>query len=214
MKTNDHNQKFPGFPEKPYENYWQYPKMMNGYWHELSGTEQKVLDYILRHTWGYQKMSDKISLSQFTEGIKNKKTGKWVDKGIGIRNKNTILKAIKKLEKIGFIKTSQFFGKPKEISLVTNGDNTSNQQLQVGSYRKLHTIDNNTINNKQYSLLSNEEKIRAYKNSERWNERPCYKNNPMRYSSAKDKWEVLEQGEWIEFGGQGDDIEWKKKNKY
>lgn len=25
--------KFPGFPQEPTENYWQYPKIMNGFWH-------------------------------------------------------------------------------------------------------------------------------------------------------------------------------------
>jgi len=88
--------KFPGFPEKPEENYWQYPKICNGWWHLLSGAEQKVLDYLLRHTWGYQKYIDSISLSQFRDGIKN------ADKGTGL-SLPTIIKAIRGLNKKGFI---------------------------------------------------------------------------------------------------------------
>jgi len=156
--------RFPGFPEKPYENYWQYPKMMNGYWHQLSGTEQKVLDYILRHTWGYQKTSDRISISQFMNGITNKKTGEVVDRGIGIKKRNSILSAIKRLERLGFVKIFQVSGKTKEISLVTNGNQTSNQRERVASNQRLHTIDNVTIYNRQYNN-KNIEKPFPYKSA-------------------------------------------------
>ena len=142
--------RFPGFPEKPEENYWQYPRICNGWWHLLSGTEQKVLDYILRHTWGYKKTSDRISLSQFQNGITNKKTGEEVDKGIGIKRKDVILKAIKRLEEMGFIRTFQKAGKTKEFTLVTNGDTSSHQSRQVGSHQNGHTITDVTIEDRQY----------------------------------------------------------------
>ncbi len=74
--TNSHNLKFPGFPPEPSTNFWSYPKALNGYWHTLSGSEQKVLDYILRHTWGFKKISDEISLTQLERGIEN------FDKGV------------------------------------------------------------------------------------------------------------------------------------
>jgi len=142
--------KFPGFPEKPEENYWQYPRICNGWWHLLSGSEQKVLDYILRHTWGYKKTSDRISISQFQNGIINKKTGEQVDRGIGIKQKRTILDAIKRLETMGFIKTFQKTGKTKEFQLVTEIHTTSNQNTQVASNQKTHTITDVTIEDIQY----------------------------------------------------------------
>lgn len=117
--------KFPGFPEKPEENYWQYPRVCNGWWHLLSGSEQKVLDYILRHTWGYGKTSDRISLTQFIQGIFNKTTGEWVDKGTGIKNRDVIIKAIGKLEKLGFIKTIRREGKTTEFALVKKEEKKS-----------------------------------------------------------------------------------------
>jgi len=80
-KDSSYNQKFPGFPSEPTTNFWSYPKALNGYWHILNGSEQKVLDYILRHTWGYNKTSDRISLSQFKYGITTK-NGKKIDAGI------------------------------------------------------------------------------------------------------------------------------------
>lgn len=117
--------KFPGFPEKPEENYWQYPRVCNGWWHLLSGSEQKVLDYILRHTWGYGKTSDRISLTQFIQGIFNKTTGEWVDRGTGIKNRDVIIKAIGKLEKLGFIKTIRREGKTTEFALVKKKEKKS-----------------------------------------------------------------------------------------
>lgn len=93
--------KFPGFPSEPKENYWRYPKIINGFWHTLTGSEQKVLDYILRHTWGFKKNSDFISREQFENGVK-KKDGFWLDRGTGL-SQPSIGRALKGLEKKGFI---------------------------------------------------------------------------------------------------------------
>jgi len=139
--------KFPGFPEKPKENYWQYPQIMNGFWHTLSPTEQKVLDYILRHTWGWQKTSDYIAYNQFKNGILN------CDKGIGIKSNTTLNKALKGLERKNMIKITS--GKKKGIpnlySLVLiEGsqimDRGSVKAGKGGSVKDGHTI-NNSINN-------------------------------------------------------------------
>ena len=158
--------KFPGFPEKPVENYWQYPKVMNGYWHQLTGTEQKVLDYILRHTWGYQKTADRISLSQFKNGIIIKKTDERIDWGIGIKRNEDILKAIKRLEELGFIKTFQQKGKIKEFSHVRQVNNPCPTGEQVGCPTGEHTINNYTINNRQYVSKETEKSPPSYGNKE------------------------------------------------
>jgi hypothetical protein len=94
--------KFPGFPPGPAENYWQYPKALNGWWHILSGSEQKVLDYILRHTWGYGRDRDAISVTQFEKGIYSEKEKRWIDKGTGL-SRRQIFTALKGLIKKGFI---------------------------------------------------------------------------------------------------------------
>ncbi len=86
-------EKFPGFPEDPVNNYWRYPKVLDDWWCELSGSEQKILDYIIRHTWGYQKDVDSISLQQFEEGIFSSKQKKWIDRGTGLKKK-AILRAL------------------------------------------------------------------------------------------------------------------------
>ncbi len=111
-----HNKPFPGFPPEPFTNFWPYPRALNGYWKELTPTEQKVLDYILRHTWGYQKNEDSISLSQFIYGI-TKRDGTVVDGGTGIKSEDTVRKALRGLETKKFITTKFNQGRESTYSL-------------------------------------------------------------------------------------------------
>jgi len=110
--------KFEGFPKEPQTNYWPYPREVDGWWHKLTGGEQKVLDYILRHTWGYKKTTDKISFSQFEKGIYSKRTRKWIDRGTGLRSQ-AISNSIKCLEEKGFIIVNRTKGKATEFKLKT-----------------------------------------------------------------------------------------------
>jgi len=109
-------QGFPGFPDKPSNNYWRYPRIVDGWWHTLIGSEQKVLDYILRHTWGYDKDQDAISISQFREGIYSKKGRNWIDRGVGLKN-DAIINAIKGLIEKRFIIAEKKSGKTTVYSL-------------------------------------------------------------------------------------------------
>lgn len=110
--------KFPGFPREPASNYWAYPRVVNGWWHKLTGSEQKVLDYILRHTWGYKKDADAISLTQFETGIYSRKEHKWIDRGTGL-SRHTVIKALGGLSKKGFINEEKKDGKTTVYKLVT-----------------------------------------------------------------------------------------------
>jgi len=120
--------KFPGFPKEPATNYWPYPKALNGWWHLLTGSEQKTLDYILRHTWGFKKTSDKIAYKQFINGVKN------CDKGCGIKSSATLSKALNGLARKGFItiKGGQKTGKLNVYSLTFGGAEPL-QKLKRGS---------------------------------------------------------------------------------
>ncbi len=90
------NKLFPGFKAKYKKDFFKYPLTLEKYWCLLSGAEQKVLDFILRQTFGFQKTSDKISLSQYVTGIgKN-------NHGAGI-SRSQAQRAVKSLEKKGFI---------------------------------------------------------------------------------------------------------------
>lgn len=119
MNNLDNNRKFPGFPPEPVTNYWPYPKALNGWWHILSAYEQKVIDYILRHTWGYKKDSDAISYSQFMNGIV-KRDGTVIDKGTGIKDERTIRKALKGLVSKGFIERKDQIGRESIFILKIN----------------------------------------------------------------------------------------------
>lgn len=69
---------------------------------DLKGAELKVLLYLIRKTFGYNKRhGDHISLSQITKGTKTKE-GKQIDRGTGLSRK-TAIEAIKFLEKAGLI---------------------------------------------------------------------------------------------------------------
>lgn len=63
----------------------------------LTGSELKVLLYIIRRTKGFNKDSDAISLSQFQHGI-IKKGGEQLDRGCGISDRQTIVDALASLE--------------------------------------------------------------------------------------------------------------------
>lgn len=97
MKKEDSN-KFIGFPKigEP-GTFWLYPEIMDYCWCALSGSEQKVLDFLLRRTFGFQKTKDKISIGQFANGVRG------CDYGTGL-SERTIIRALSKLEKKGFIR--------------------------------------------------------------------------------------------------------------
>ncbi len=183
-----HYEKFPGFPPEPTIDFWCYPKALNGYWHSLNGSEQKVLDYILRHTWGFNKTRDDISLTQLASGIKN------FDKGTGL-TRPTVIAAIKTLVARGFIKKTK--GKyANHYELVKNFNYHSKKLLPSDSKKSLPTITNYTIKNIQYVFQKG---------------KPFYKSMQMRKRYGK--WEVNCKGEWREYGGRESEIEWQKYGK-
>jgi len=179
-----HYEKFPGFPPEQTIDFWCYPKALNGYWHSLNGSEQKVLDYILRHTWGFNKTRDDISLTQLTSGIKN------FDKGTGL-TRPTVIAAIKTLVARGFIKKTK--GRTaNHYELVKNFNYSGKKLLPSDSKKFLHTIDNNTIKNIQDGFQKR---------------KPYYKTMPMRKRFGR--WEVFDRGRWNEYGAKESEIEWR-----
>ena len=178
--------KFPGFPPEPSMNFWSYPKDLNGYWHQLTGSEQKVLDYILRHTWGFKKVADEISLTQLESGIKD------FDKGTGL-SRPTIIKALKGLIKKGFI-SKKLGNKANHYELVKNFNYPSKRTLPFDGKQSLPTIDNFTIKKRQYAFSK---------------KKPFYKGEDMRW--YQDRWWVIPKdgGSWLEFAGSESEIDWE-----
>jgi len=89
---------FLGFESGPRSNFTTTPNVMYDYFlGVLSGNEFKALSYIVRHTWGYHKNEDAISLNQFLNGIVRKEDGSRIDGGVGM-SKPTIINALDSLE--------------------------------------------------------------------------------------------------------------------
>lgn len=84
-------------------NSTQVPnEIIDKYLKDLTGAELKVLLYLIRKTFGYNKKDgDRISLSQISNGVKSK-SGKIIDRGTGLSTR-TAIRAIKFLEKAGLI---------------------------------------------------------------------------------------------------------------
>ena len=86
----------------------------------LPEAEFKVLCYIYRRTFGFQKMGDYISLSQMTNGIINRKDER-LDYGTGL-SRPTNIKAIKNLKKLFLIiviktKTTNYYKPVLDINI-------------------------------------------------------------------------------------------------
>jgi hypothetical protein len=93
-KTEKTKPKFPGF-RKP--TYTIVPdELFDELLADLTGSELKVLLYIIRRTFGFKRDSDNISLSQMLNGIRTK-DGRTLDRGTGIA-KSTLVSALKSLE--------------------------------------------------------------------------------------------------------------------
>lgn len=84
--TSEDTFKFKGFVW-PEENWHPIPNQWSDITHDVKSlAELKVIEYVLRHTWGYRGQRDKpkrISLNEFSKGRK-KAGGGRLDKGIGM----------------------------------------------------------------------------------------------------------------------------------
>ena len=100
-QTNDQDpfRDFPGFyPPR----YTPIPdQLLDDVMAFLSGAELKVLLYIMRHTYGYKKGADSISVKQMVEGI-TAAGGAVVDHGTGL-SKASVHSAVKQLEEKALI---------------------------------------------------------------------------------------------------------------
>jgi len=95
----DENGKFIGFYSP---RYTQVPDdLFDELLAELTGSELKVLMYVVRRTFGFKKDSDNISLSQMVNGIR-KADGSTQDKGTGL-HKDSVIKGVKSLVSKGIL---------------------------------------------------------------------------------------------------------------
>jgi phage replication O-like protein O len=88
----------------------------------LSGAELKVLLYIVRRTFGWKKDSDRISLSQFENGI-TRRTGEVLDGGTGLSSRAVRLALQSLVEKNVLIK--------KRVTTLEKGHESTEYALNV-----------------------------------------------------------------------------------
>ena len=85
----------------------------------LSGSEVKVLLYIMRHTYGYGKNADHISARQISEGIVTQ-GGRRIDYGTGL-SRSSVWKAIQSLEAKGLVEIIRRLGPRATTKSTTTG---------------------------------------------------------------------------------------------
>ena len=96
---------FQGFV-RPTSNFFNLPNS----WTDITSTinslaELKVIEYIMRHTWGFSEYDTpkKITSDEFMYGRKLK-DGSRFDKGTGLGSKSSVIEGLKKAVEHGFIK--------------------------------------------------------------------------------------------------------------
>jgi DNA-binding MarR family transcriptional regulator len=102
---------FRGFDEVSLQDFWPYPNFLEEYWYCLSGSEQKVLTFIMRQTIGFKKQWDWLAISQFTHGIGKR------NKGTGL-SRSQVVRALKSLESKGFITATHYKSRVNRFSLI------------------------------------------------------------------------------------------------
>src|SRR3954463_7587995 len=76
---------FPGF-DRPESNFFRMPNNWTNITAEINNiAELKVVEYILRHTWGFQEygIKKRITVDEFMKGRKHQ-DGTRLDKGTGL----------------------------------------------------------------------------------------------------------------------------------
>ena len=100
MSKQDEDRIYFGGYSKP--NYTMVPdELFDHQLSYLSGSQLKVLLYILRRTFGFKKDTDSISLSQISGGIKTR-DGRVLDRGTGLSRRHVVA-AAKALVDMGII---------------------------------------------------------------------------------------------------------------
>ena len=162
LKENPPKKKFPGFRSPTYTITPDelYDELLS----QLTGSELKVLLYIIRRTFGFKKKSDNISTNQIMNGIKTKK-GRQLDTGTGLSNR-AVINAVKTLESKNIIIANRRIDKEKgnlpttySLNILPPYEESSqggSEKTSQGLMKKLHTqktvlqdTDNN-VNVSQY----------------------------------------------------------------
>lgn len=103
--TGEHDNKasFDGF-EIPEQNWFKLPNRWTDITCEMSSlAELKVVEYVLRHTWGFQEYgaAKRISINEFMHG-RRRSDGSRIDCGTGL-SKQSVIDGLKKAVEHGYL---------------------------------------------------------------------------------------------------------------
>lgn len=98
---------FLGF-DRPRQNWFRLPYQWTDITAKITSlAELKVVEYVLKHTWGYQEydLKKRISLDEFRHGRK-RKDGTTIDQGTGL-SKQSVIDGLKNAVKHGFLEVEK-----------------------------------------------------------------------------------------------------------
>ncbi|HEX2913529.1 MAG TPA: hypothetical protein VH186_22185 [Chloroflexia bacterium] len=110
---------------------------------ELSPSELRVMLYIYRHTFGYQKLADVISYEQFMHGIRAE-DGRRVDCGAGV-SRRALVPALASLEKRGLISRRNNGFAPATVTIAINKPGHSLQNKVAGEINNIYPAEDSDI---------------------------------------------------------------------
>ena len=173
---------------------------------KIPKAESMCLLYICRRTYGFHKEEDRISFTQFINGIKSK-DGKQLDYGSGL-SRPSVNEALKNLIKSNVISMRRDSkGNYYKINLEMD---ISKVVKKINQLRKL-TESGKESKPKVVKLLNLQKKGNKGNKEEGFSskKKPFYEGEQMRFS--RNKWWVLpnDGSQWLEFAGLEEDIQWK-----
>lgn len=101
---SDQDQRFSGFT-RPEQSWFRMPNNWTDITADITGiAELKVVEYVLKHTWGYQEydVTKHITLDEFMNG-RRRKDGSRIDRGTGL-TKASVIAGIKSAIEHGFLR--------------------------------------------------------------------------------------------------------------
>ena len=102
-QTDHLNATFPGF-DLPEQNWFKMPDAWTDITAEMSSiAELKVVEYVFKHTWGYQEygLKKRITIDEFRNGRK-RGDGSRMDRGTGL-SKQSVITGLKSAVKRGLL---------------------------------------------------------------------------------------------------------------
>lgn len=179
----------------------------------LSNYELRVLWIIIRKTYGWNKPSDRIALSQFVKetGILKQHICRAIK---NLNSRKVITKRGNNRNPIIAINTNwgEWKSLPKKVIITNRGEIITNSGgiiTNSGTYKE-HYPKNTKQRKGVFSSNKLKELLVSYKKGDK-RLKPFYKGNMMRYFPDTDELKVYKDNTWKEYAGTFEEIDWQSK---